>query len=246
MKKLLVVALSAIMIFSLAAMVNAEEAAPEEDAKAAVMTYDEYIAAELETEVTVAVYVQATQSWWQDAITVYAADQDGAYFIYNMACSEEDAAKLTPGTKIIVNGYKSEWSGEVEIADATFEFDTFIAQPEDVTELLGTDELETKMNKLVSFTGLTVEASTDADGNEAPFLYNYDGSGTREDNNDLYFKASINGETYTFTVESYLCNNETEVYKTVEGLAVGDVIDMTGFLYWYNGPNPHITSVTVK
>ena len=27
---------------------------------------------------------------------------------------------------------------------------------------------------------------------------------------------------------------------------VGDVIDMEGFLYWYEGVNPHITSVTVK
>jgi hypothetical protein len=41
--------------------------------------------------------VQATQSWWDNKITVYAQDQDGAYFLYEMACSEEDAAKLVPG-----------------------------------------------------------------------------------------------------------------------------------------------------
>ena len=29
-------------------------------------------------------------------------------------------------------------------------------------------------------------------------------------------------------------------------LKVGDVVDMEGFLYWYQGVNPHITSVTVK
>ena len=31
--------------------------------------------------------------------------------------------KLTPGTKIKVTGYKAEWSGEVEITDATFELE---------------------------------------------------------------------------------------------------------------------------
>ena len=56
----------------------------------------------------------------------------------------------------------------------------------------------------------------------------------------------FDGETYTFTVESYLCDNTTDVYKTVQSLQVGDTVDMEGFLYWYEGVNPHITSVTVK
>jgi len=30
----------------------------------------------------------------------------------------------------------------------------------------------------------------------------------------------------------------------VQGLNSGDKIDMEGFLYWYEGVNPHITSVT--
>ena len=47
---------------------------------------------------------------------------------------------------------------------------------------------------------MTVEASQDATGNDVAFLYNYDGSG--EDGNDLYFNVSLNGQTYTFTVES--------------------------------------------
>ena len=52
--------------------------------------------------------------------------------------------------------------------------------------------------------------------------------------------------TYTFTVESYLCGEGTDVYTTVTNLNVGDVIDVEGFLYWYNGAQPHVTSVTVK
>lgn len=215
-----------------------------------VITYDEYSAAELDTEVVVETYVQATQSWWDNKITIYSQDKDGgAYFIYNAACTEEDAAKLVPGTKILVQGYKSEWAGEVEIVDGRFEIledDTYVAEAVDVTEELGTDTLIEKQNQKVSFTGLTVEPSIDPEGNEVAFLYSSDGSGTREDNNDLYFNVSYNGETYTFVVESYLCNNESEVYKAVENLNIGDVIDCEGFLYWYEGVNPHITSVTVK
>ena len=110
-----------------------------------------------------------------------------------------------------------------------------------MTALLGTDSLIDHQNEFVSFKGMTVEASKDADGNEAPFLYSWDGSG--EDGSDLYFNVSLNGNTYTFTVESYLCDASTDVYAAVKNLKVGDKIDMEGFLYWYEGVNPHITSV---
>lgn len=251
-------------IYPVAAGAEAEpeattEAAPEATAEAApeatsepksegVMTYDEYMAAELDTQVVVETYVQAKQSWWEDKATVYLQDQDGGYFAYNMACSEEDYEKLTEGTCIRVTGFKSEWSGEVEIMDATFEFvdgaDTFVSMPLDVTELLGTDELIYSQNQRVAFKGLTVEAAgQDESGNDVAFLYNWDGSGT--DGDDLYFNVSYNGETYTFTVESYLCDNTTEVYNAVKNLQIGQTIDAEGFLYWYEGVNPHITSVTV-
>ena len=228
-----------------AAEESTEEAAAEDVKSEGVMTYEEYVAADVDTEVVVETYVQAKQSWWEDKATVYTQDLDGAYFLYNMACSEEDYAKLVPGTKIKVTGYKSEWSGEVEIIDATFEIEegTYVAPVTDVTELLGKDELIDYQNRFVSFKGMTVEAAgQDADGNDVAFLYSYDGSGT--DGDDLYFNVSLNGETYTFTVESYLCDNTTEVYNAVKNLTIGDKIDMEGFLYWYNGVNPHITSVT--
>lgn len=211
-----------------------------------VMTYEEYTAAALESQVVIETYVQAKQSWWNDTATVYTQDKDGAYFLYNMACSEEDYAKLTKGTKIKVTGYKSEWAGEVEVIDATFEIldGSYIAEALDVTALLGTDELIKHQNEFVSFKGMTVEASKDANGNDVAFLYNWDGSG--QDGSDLYFNVSLNGTTYTFTVESYLCDNTTAVYSAVKNLNIGDTIDMEGFLYWYEGANPHITSVTVK
>jgi predicted outer membrane protein len=224
--------------------VETEAAGQENEASADVMSYAEYVAADVDTPVVVETYVQAKQSWWDDKATVYTQNEDGAFFLYNMACSAEDYDKLTVGTKIKVTGYKSEWAGEVEIIDATFEIEegNFVATAQDVTALLGTDELIDHQNQLVSFTGMTVEAA--AEGSDAAYLYSWDGSGS--DGDDLYFNVSVDGQTYTFTVESYLCDSTTEVYQAVKNLQVGDVIDMEGFLYWYEGVNPHITSVTVQ
>ena len=227
----------------------AEEAAEEPAAEVAVMSYDEYMAAATDEAVAIEAYVQAKQSYYaeQGTATVYLQDQDGGYFAYDMACTQEEYDQMTEGTKIRVSGYKAEWSGEIEIMDGKLEEiiagDTFVAEPLDVTAMLGTDELAAHQNEKVVFTGLTVAASTDANGNEAAFLYNYDGSGA--DGDDLYFNVDYNGATYTFTVESYLCDNTTDVYNAVEALEIGQTIDCEGFLYWYEGVNPHITSVTV-
>ena len=203
-----------------------------------VMTYAEYDAAALDSKVVVETYVQAKQSWWDNKATLYTQDKDGAYFIYNMAVSEDDYAKLTPGTKIKVTGYKSEWAGEVEITDAEFEIleGSYIAEPVDVTALLGTDELIKYQNRLVVFKGLTVEAY---DENGAAFAYKND----TEKTDDLYYKVSLDGKTYDFCVEFYLCGQDTDAYKAVEGLKVGDKIDVTAYLYWYEGANPHTIAV---
>ena len=199
-----------------------------------VMTYADYIAADVDTEVVIECYVQDHQSWWDNKVTVYAADEDGAYFIYEMTCSEEDAAKLVPGTKIRVTGYKTIWAGEVEIdGGSTFEFvdgDTYIAEAIDVTELLGTEELVNYQNQLASFKGLTVEAIEYKNG---------------EPGDDIYVTVSLNGQSYSFCVERYLTGPETEVYAAVGALKAGDVVDIEGYLYWYEGVNTHITSVKV-
>lgn len=227
----------------------AETTETTETTEATVLSYDEYMAADLDTEVTIQAYVQAKQSYYaeQGTATVYLQDQDGGYFAYDMACTQEEYDAMTEGTQVQITGFKSEWSGEVEIMDgkldAILDGDTFVSEPLDVTELLGTDELESHQNEKVKFTGLTVAPSTDADGNEVAFLYNYDGSG--EEGSDLYFNVSYNGGTYSFVIESYLCDASSEVYSAVKNLEVGQTIDCEGFLYWYEGANPHITSVTV-
>lgn len=230
---------------------SATSEATSETVSSDVMSYAEYVEASVDSEVTVEAYVQAKQGWWenngQGVATIYTQDEDGAYFLYNMPMTEEEYNELTEGTKIKVTGYKSEWSGEVEITDATFvvEEGNYIATAEDLTDVLANEEeLIKHQNEKVAFKGLTVSASVDPEGNEVAYLYNYDGSGTQGD--DLYFNVELEGNTYTFTVESYLCGQDTDVYKAVEALNVGDTIDVEGFLYWYNGVNPHITSVTVK
>lgn len=208
----------------------------------APMTAEEFAAAELDSLVCVETYVQAHQSWWENKITVYTQTEDAGYFLYEMPCSEADAEKLVPGTKIKVTGYKAEWSGEVEITDAAFEIEeaeAYVAEPVDVTALYGTDALAGEMNKLVSIKGAKVAAKGD-DG--AAFLYKWDGSGAQGD--DIYFDVEIGGEVYTLTVESYLCGADTDVYKAVEALEVGQTIDVEGFLYWYEGAQPHVTAVT--
>ena len=199
----------------------------------AVMTYEEFMAAELEALVCIETYVQGHQSWWDNKITVYCQGPDGAYFLYELACSEEDAAKLVPGTKIRVTGDKAEWAGEIEIMNGTFEFvegDTYVAEALDVTELLGTEELGNHQNKVVAFTGMTVEAIEYKNG---------------EPGDDIYVTLGYNGGSYSFCVERYLTGPETEVYTTVGTLEVGDVVNVQGFLYWYEGANPHITAIAV-
>ena len=251
MKKLIAVILVLVMVLSLAACAGTKDPAvdqpqnnvpennqpeqndPVEDENKA-MTYAEYVAAPLDSEVTVECYVQGNQSWWDNKVTVYAADADGAYFIYELACSEEDAAKLLPGTKIRVTGYKGEWAGEVEVMDGTFTFveggDTWVAEAADVTELLGTDELIAHQNEKVAFNGLTIEAIEYKNG---------------EPGDDIYVTVGYNGASYSFCVESYLTGPETEVYTTVGELEVGDVVNVEGFLYWYEGVNTHITAIVV-
>ena len=197
-----------------------------------VMTYAEYAEAELDAEVVIEAFVQAKQSWWEDKATVYLQDPDGAYFCYDMECSEEDYDLLVEGQKIKVTGYKSEWSGEIEIIDATFEIEDglWIAEPVDATDLLGTDELIDLQNQFVSFSEMTVVSV--AFKNDQP-------------GDDIYVTLSKDDEEYEFCLEFYLNGSDEDFYTLVSELEEGEVVDVEGFLYWYEGPNTHITSITV-
>ncbi len=236
MKRLLAVLMILVMAVSVfVACDNNEDNTPKVDPNAkseGTMTYAQYDAAKVDDAVVIEGFVQATQSWWDNKITVYLQDGDGAYYIYEMACSEADSKKLTKGTKIKVTGSKAEWDGEIEIVDATFEFagdDTYVAEATDVTALLGKDELIKKQNMFVKFTDMTVVSISFK--NDEP-------------GDDIYVNLSKDGAEYSFCVERYLTDPETQLYKDVSALKKGDVIDIEGFLYWWKGPNTHITAVT--
>ncbi len=228
MKKFLAVVLSLAIVASFAAC-------GKEETKSTAMSYSDYTAAAVDDAVELEFTVQATQSWWDNKVTVYGADADGAYFIYNMTCSEEDAAKLV-GSVIHVNGFKAEWAGEVEVAEgATFEFvngaTPYTAKAVDVTDKLGTDDLASYMNQKVSFTDMTVTAVS----------YKNDTPG-----DDIYVNLEKDGTEYYFCLEYYLNGDDADFYDLVGNLEVGSVVDVECFLYWYEGPNGHLTAVTVK
>ena len=242
MKKILALVLALTMVLCLAACGQKKA---EEDIFAkgeGVLTHEQYLAAEEGSRVTVEAFVQGHQSWWDGKVTVYAEDKDGGYFFYDMACSEADAEKLVPGAKIKVTGDKAVWAGQVEIMDGTFEFESgsYVAEALNINDLLGTDELESHMSQFISVTGATIADK----GDGAAFFYNWDGSGS--DGDDLYFDIEVNGKPYTFVVRRYLTAPGSEVYEAVKNLQVGQTVDIEGFLYWYEGPQPHISSITVK
>ena len=210
-----------------------------------VMTHAQYRAAEADEAVEVECYVQATQSWWDNKIVVYAMDEGyHGYFAYNLTCSEEDAAKLVPGTKINIKGYKTFYKGMPEIAEgATFtiieDAEPFIAGAMVLTEDLGKQELVNYAGVFAAFQGLTVKSITFK--NDAP-------------GDDIYVDFTLGDATYSFCVERYLTDPDTDIYKKfVEGkIEVGDVVDVYGFVYWYDadedasgdGINTHITKIT--
>ena len=207
------------------------EAPAETEAAATVMSYAEFAAAELDTEVTVETYVQTIESWWDGKCHIYAQSEDGGYYIYGYECTEDEAAALVPGTKILVKGWKTAWEGEVEIMDATIEVlegSYIVEEAFDATALLGTDDLIKHQNKLAKFTDMTVVSIEYKNG---------------QPGDDIYVTLSKDGASYSFCVERYLTGPETEVYAAVSALEKGDVVDVEGFLYWYEGVNTHITAV---
>ncbi len=228
MKKILALILVSLFVFACFGCDTKEDPTKKSEG---VMTYAEYDAAALDTKVVVETYVQAKQGWWDNKATIYTQDGDGAYFIYEMPCTKEEYDRMPQGTKIRVEGTKIAYKGEVEISEVTkLEIldGTWIAEAKDITSVLGTDALIKSQNQFVSFKGMTFESLS------------YKGG---EPGDDIYFTASIGGNTYNFTIEVYLTGTETDVYKAVQGLKAGDKIDMEGFLYWYDGMDAHIISV---
>ena len=231
MKRIVLLVLTAILVLGMVACGNPDAKLNEKSE--GVMTYAEFIAAEVDAEVAIEAYVQGNQSWWDDKITIYLQDLDGGYFAYEVTCSEADAAKLTKGTKVRIKGIKADWKGEIEVMNGTIEIldGNWVAEATDVTAFLGTEDLIKHQNKFVTIKGLTISAISYKNG---------------EPGDDIYVDFTKDGKTYSFCVERYLTGPETDVYKAFATLQAGDVVDIEGFLYWYESPNTHITAVVKK
>ena len=91
MKKLVAVLMLFVLAFSLVSC-----GAVDPDAKSeGTMTYAEYSAAEIDANVVIEGFVQGKQSWWNNKGTFYLQDGTGAYFVYELACTEEEYNKMT-------------------------------------------------------------------------------------------------------------------------------------------------------
>ena len=254
MKKLLTIMLSVLMVCGLVACSSNKEAEPTEtattepeatetatsDFPTAKDTYETFMAAENDSEVEVLMYVQAHQGWWEDngqgVMTLYGMDNYGGYFVYNAKMDEATADSIEEGTLVKVTGTKTEWSGEVEIVDATVEVyadqDKAVMPANDVSDLMGDSEkLAAYMNQKVVINGLDVVKVETKDSEYDP---------------DLYITCMQGDVEVNLCVENYLTGPDSEVYKTAQSLQEGDIIDVEGFLYWYEGANPHVTSITVE
>ena len=114
----------------------------------------------------------------------------------------------------------------------------------DVTDLLGTDDLEQYRDQKVAIKGVKSVDTEDPGGDLLRFLYGPDGNGDSGDN--LYFSVEKDGKTYQFTVDASICGPETEVYQTVENVEEDAIVDLVGIVRWNEGPDIAITDMTVQ
>lgn len=244
MKKLLTIMLSVLMVFGLAACGKENDNntdGPTDGGDVVEITakddYASFMAADVDAEVEVLMYVQAHQAWWekdgQGVMTLYGMDKDGGYFVYEAKMDKETADSIKEGTLVKVTGVKAEWAGEVEIMDATVEVlgETKTFEAKDVTDVISDSEkLATYMNQKIAMKGLEVVEVSVKDSEYDP---------------DLYITCKLCDTEVNLCVENYLTGPDTEVYMTGKDLTAGTIIDVEGFLYWYEGANPHVTSISV-
>ena len=261
MKKLLLLILAFVLVFAMAACSggsapanntntdNSSNTIKPEDV--ASMSYAEYMAAGDGANVVIEGYVQkyALNKDFHN-VSMFIQDEDGgSYYAYRAVCSDEQAAELAEGMHVKVSGKKASWSGEIEVGEGCIFYILEGSKVFDAADISGKladlQALEKMMNRKISAKELLVDYSTSADGKTAAFLYNWDGSGAAGSNNDLYFNISHGGAAFTFCVESDEDPEGSDIYKAVSGLHFGDMIDLEGMLYWYNGPNVHVNSINV-
>lgn len=238
MKKIFAIVLAMVMVVAFAACGKKDVDPNAKDD--GVLDHAAYIAAKDGEEVTIEGFItEKTYAQAYGNVNFFIQDGDGAYFVYRMPCTDEDNAKLELGKKVKVTGIRTAWSGMNELKEGTASYElldeSYTFENTDVTSLLASADL-------IDYQGMKVVVKGASVKNAA--LYNWDGSG--EPGSDLYLDIRVEGNDYTFVVESDLCDKDSETYKAVEGLQAGQTIDIEGYMYWYNGPQMWIKAVTVK
>ena len=220
----------------------AESPQPAEN-MSGVMSFQAFLAAEDDSPVTVEGYVQAKEARRDGCCGLYMQNEEGAYYLSRLRCSQQEYDTLKTGRKIRVNGYKSHWNDAIEISDASFTLleGNLIAEAEDVTALIGSDALRRHQNEKVAFSGMTVEVMPDG---HSVWYRGWDNTAPAEEDSELWFRASSAGTVCDFTIKPSLCENRDEVLETLQQLQAGDRVDLTGFLRFYNGALPRITAIT--
>lgn len=221
MKKLLTILFTLLMVVTLAGC----------NKVTAKNNFQDYMDADLDTELELVVTIQDIEPWWDGKITLYCRDNDGGYLLYETPCAtEEEAEALVPGTMLKVTGVKSEWAGELELVDTKYEIvkgKGKIYDAVDFTSLIGNDaELAKHITEKGLFKNLTVVSYDKAEGKDGYLLV-----------------KDANGTEITFVVRRYLTPDGSEVANAVAELKAGDVVDLEAYVYWYNAPESRITKV---
>ena len=219
------------------------------DKSEGVMSYEEFLAADPETmeEVVIEAYVQGKQAYNpnKEQASLYLADADGGYFCYGVSMKAEEYDKLEIGTKVRISGERAAWHDLDEVNNGKLEAieeDGFVyaAQPVDLSKVFGSaDAMYDYMNLKFAANGVVIVAQDDGSAVSAK---------PNDVDPDLYFRAEGPMGVVDFVVESALTDPDTKVYETADGLKVGDMVNLEGFLYWdssYGGPNPHLTAIEV-
>ena len=212
-----------------------------------VLSYDEYLAAEVGSEVTIEAYITGRTTWYNNAASFYLADDNGGYYVYNLPCTEEEYASLLITKKLQVTGAKAEWKGEIEINCQTatentgwllYDDETCSYSRANVTSI-AKEVLDDYKNQSVKALGLTVT--------KAPYTNFDDFTLAPAAGADVYFEVKDDaGNTATYVVEAYLENSQydSDVYNAVCALKVGDRIDLEGFVYYWENPQLQVTDLT--
>lgn len=222
-----------------------------------VMDYENFMAAEAGDFVAIEGYVSAKQSWWADKATMYLAGENAGegYFIYEMTMTEAEYNNdYKIGAKVRIYGAKTIYAGEHEIMGKDINYDLSTVETAkasnhivDITSSVKADDIEKYQNSKFTATLKVKQYPAQAEGSNttvaANGAYAYKGS---EPTDDLYFiLVDAAGNELSCCVEKYL----TSAYATVKealmsaDFTVGELVEVEGYLYWWEGANPHITSI---